>query len=114
MFLAIPTVAAASYIPALIMSRLIQAKLLSLLSMTSLIATAYILIFIPNTRSGPSKGANPSRRPPTELGPIKKYFTVLNGGLSFFISLNTTAFKNKKGVHDGFWMLLLLPFRESH
>jgi hypothetical protein len=91
------------------MSRLIQAKLLSLLSMTSLIATAYILVFVRNTKPQWSKGAKPKHQSQADLGPIKKYIAQLNAGLSFFISLNALAFKDKKGVHEGFWVLLLLP-----
>ncbi|KAK4692384.1 hypothetical protein P7C71_g4811, partial [Lecanoromycetidae sp. Uapishka_2] len=112
-FLAIPAIATASYIPTLIMSRVVQAKLLSLLSITSLIATAYILLFVPNTRPMPAKVAKPSHQFQTELGPVKQYVVILNGGLSFLITLNAIAFKDKKGVHEGFWMLLLLPVGKS-
>jgi len=82
--------------------------------MTSLIATAYILVFIPATRPESSRSAKPTHQPQTELGPIKQYITYLNAGLSFFITLNAIAFKDKKGVHEGFWVLLLLPVGKSH
>ncbi|KAL2051593.1 hypothetical protein ABVK25_008007 [Lepraria finkii] len=110
-FLAIPTVSATSYIPALIMSRLLQVKLISLLSMTSLIATAYILVFVPNTRAESPERAKSRREVQSkpEKGPVHKYIGYLNGGLSLLIALNAMSFKDKQGVHEGFWLLCLLP-----
>lgn len=98
-----------AYIPALIMSRLVQAKLVSLLCMTSLIATAYILAFIPNTRPNPPNRAKPNWQLEPESGPVHQYISYLNGTLSLVCALNSITFKHKRGVHDGFWLLCLLP-----
>ena len=94
------------------MSRLLQAKIISVLSMTSLIATAYTLIFIPNTRPASSKKASSRRQVATEPGPVHQYIGYLNGGLSLLIGLNAISFKDKGGVHEGFWLLCFLPVGE--
>lgn len=94
------------------MSRLLSAKLISLLSMSSLIATAYILVFIPNTRPDKSKATKSPAKLQPEAGPIQQYISYLNGGLSMLIALNAFGFRDKKGVHEGFWLLCLLPVGE--
>ena len=94
------------------MSRLLKARIISLLSMTSLIATAYTLIFVPNTRPASSKKASFRRQLATEPGPVNQYIGYLNGGLSLLIVLNAISFKDKGGVHEGFWLLCFLPFGE--
>ena len=94
------------------MSRLLQAKIISVLSMTSLIATAYTLIFVPNTRPASSKKASSRRQLAAEPGPVHQYIGYLNGGLSLLIGLNAISFKDKRGVHEGFWLLCFLPVGE--
>lgn len=94
------------------MSRLLQVKLISVLSMTSLIATAYILVFVPNTRTPSSKKASSQRQLASELGPVHQYIEYLNGGLSLLIGLNAISFRDKQGVHEGFWLLCFLPVGE--
>ncbi|KAL6715082.1 hypothetical protein ACLMJK_007343 [Lecanora helva] len=108
-FFAIPSISATSYLPTLIRPSLLSAKLISLLSMTSLIATAYILIFIPNTRPDKSRRQLSGHKIELKAGPIQQHLGYLNGGLSLLIALNALAFKDKGGVHDGFWLLCLLP-----
>jgi len=88
---------------------LIAAKLISLLSMSSLIATAYILVFVPNTRANKSNSEEPRKQLQSERGPIHKYISHLNGGLSLLIATNAFGFRDKRGVHEGFWLLCLLP-----
>ena len=98
-----------AYIPTLISSRLIQAKLVSLLCITSLIATAYILTFIPTTGSKSSDRVKSKRQLEPEAGPIHRYIGYLNGALSLVCALNSITFREKAGVHDGYWVLCLLP-----
>ena len=77
--------------------------------MTSLVASAYILVFVPNSRSDKSKVEDSRHDLQLERGPVKRYVAYLNGGLSLLIALNSIGFKGKKGVHEGFWLLCLLP-----
>ena len=93
------------------MSRLLQVKLISLLSMTSLIATAYILVFVPNTRAESPERAKSRREVMSKpgQGPVHKYIGHLNGGLSLLIALNAMSFNDKQGVQEGFCLLCLLP-----
>lgn len=82
------------------------------LSVSSLIATAYILIFVPNNQSDPSKSKQLSQISRFQDGPIRQYINLLNGALVVLIVLNVPTLMNKQGVHEGFWLLCLLPFRE--
>ena len=98
-----------AYLPALITTRLGQVTLVSLLCMTSLIATVYILVFVPNSQPKPLKKAKSIRHLEPESGPVRQYISYLNGALSLLCALNCITFRDKRGVHDGFWLLCLLP-----
>ncbi|KAF6227732.1 hypothetical protein HO173_012062 [Letharia columbiana] len=108
-FLAVPSVSAMAYIPTLIMSSLVQAKLVSLLCITSLTATAYILAFVPITRHKSLNRVKSKKRLEPMSGPVHQYISYLNGTLSLLCALNSIIFRDKQGVHDGFWLLCLLP-----
>lgn len=98
-----------SFIPAISFFGNLQAKFISLLGITSLIATTYNLLFLPNEKS---QSTNRQRLGPPcapEPGPVEKYLLYLNSGLSFLIALNALHIQPKRGVHDGFWILCLLP-----
>ena len=95
------------------MSRIISVKLISLLSMSSLMMTAYILIFIPNTRTNDGKVETSQQKLQSESSPVRKYIGYLNGGLSILIAIDGFGFKGKKGVHEGFWLLCFLPAGRS-
>lgn len=102
-----------AYIPTL-MSGIVQAKLVSLLCMTSLLATAFILAFVPNTRSQRPNGAKSKRQLEFNSGPVHQYIGYLNCALSLLCALNSITFRDKQGVHDGFWLLCLLPVGRWH
>jgi hypothetical protein len=48
----------------------------------------------------------------TASKPIHRYLDYLNAILSLLILLNSVAFKDDSGVHDGFWLLCALPARK--
>lgn len=104
-----------TFMPALMTSPLWRAKLISLLSMTSLLTTAYILIFLPNPKPEPAgrrQNASKMTHVEPEPGPIHRYLSYMNGGLSLLITISATTFKSKPGVHGNFWVLCILPARE--
>lgn len=111
-FLAIQSVSAMAYIPALVMSRLVQAKLVSLLCITSLIVTGYILAFVPNTKVKSRKRVESRRLLESEFGLVSQYIGYLNGAMSLLCAISSTTFRDRRGVHDGFWLLCLLPIGE--
>lgn len=82
------------------------------LSVSSLIATAYILIFVPNTPSEPLNSKQPKQISRFRDGPIRQYINFLNGTLALLIAINVPTLINKEGVHEGFWLLCLLPLSE--
>ncbi|KAI4127147.1 MAG: hypothetical protein LQ347_004717 [Umbilicaria vellea] len=108
-FLAIPTTSVMTFFPAILTSRSLQAKFVSILAITSLLSTAYMLVFISNRRSQDHKRKRPMRYLEPETGPVHRYLGYLNAGLSLLLSLYAIGFRGRKGVHDGFWILCLLP-----
>lgn len=80
--------------------------------MTSLVGTAYSLVFVPATQSKPANRQQLVRDFDQKTGPINSYLGYLNGFLSLLIFLNALNLKNKEGVHEGFWFLCLLPASE--
>lgn len=104
--LIIPFISATVFLPTLMTSPSPQTRLNSLLAISSLLCTAYILFLLPN-----GKPANVRMNSATfdGQGPIRRYLTYLNGGLSILVGLNAFRFRSKEGVHDGFWIFCVLP-----
>ena len=98
-----------TYLPAILTSRSTQAKLVSFLNMTSLLATAYILVFISTKKRDMFKGKRALTPLQEEARPVHRYLPYLNGALSFLLAVNAIAWRERKGVHEGFWVLCLLP-----
>ena len=99
--------------PALLTSQSLLAKLICLLSITSLLASAYMLLYIPlvSDQTADRRGKRPVRdiALEPESGPLKRYLGLLNGALSMLVSFNAIRFRGGPGVHDGFWLLCLVP-----
>ena len=108
-FLAIPMISTMTYLPAILTSPSMQAKLVSFINITSLLATAYILVFISSRKPDPVIGKYSFINIQNEPGPMRRYLPYLNGGLSFLLALNAIIWRQRTGVHDGFWLLCFLP-----
>ena len=102
-----------TFLPALLTTSLFQARVLCLLSMSSLMCTAYILLFIPKLNSDAANRNHTQEILQPASGPIRRYLGYLNGGLSMLILLNVFSLKGKRGVHEGFWLLCILPAGEQ-
>ena len=100
-----------TYLPALVYFPSLSAKFISLLCITSLLATAYIL-FIPNTQPVSSRSKQGTPQTASETSPLHRYLDKLNGGLSFILALNAVTTWSKSEVHEGFWILCILPARK--
>ena len=111
-FLAIPTTSVLAFFPAILTSRSLQAKFVSVLAITSLLSTAYILVFIPNRKAQDPDRKRPMRHLEPDPGLVHQYLGYLNAGLGLLLSIYAFGFRGKTGVHDGFWMLCFLPGRE--
>ena len=103
-----------TYLPAIVTSRSVQAKLVSFLNMTSLLATAYILVFISSKKPDLVRGKRSLTRFQDKPGPMHQYLPKLNGGFSFLLALNAIVWRQRSGVHEGFWLLCLLPAGTLH
>ena len=95
------------------MSHLIRAKVICLLSITSLICTAYILMYKPIAQPAPANRNQLSQQLESDSTIRGRFLVYLNGGLSGLILLNSASLKEEKGVHEGFWLLCTLPARKS-
>ena len=112
-FVAIPLVACLAFVPPLLTSPSFLAKFISLLAITSLLASAYTLLYIPlpSKQTQDPKVKRPMRdlEPEPELGPLKRYLIPLNGALSVLVSLNATRFRDRPVVPGGFWLFCYVP-----
>ena len=109
-FLIVPVIAAAAFIPSLLTSQLVQVRLIDLLALTSLICTAYILMSMPNSKPQTAQLSHFGRPLVTGSGPLERYIDFLNGGLSLLVLLNAFWYRGRQGVHEGFWLICILPF----
>ena len=103
-FLVIPLISAVAFLPSLLSASSTQRKFIALLSISSLLCTAYILFFQPKSEAT-GKRMN-TRAPP---GPLLQHGPYLNGVLSLLIGLSSLMMDDKAMDHDGFWLLCLLP-----
>lgn len=110
---ALPVLSAVTYLPALFMSQLLRVKLICFLSMTSLACTGFILMFRPIAQTLPSNYDEPVQQLESESTPKDQYLSYLNGFLCVLILLNAAPLRDESNVHDGFWLLCILPFCRS-
>ena len=96
------------FLPFTIRSRAYQAKLLCLLGITSVLATAYTLLFIPTKKSGPPPSIRLAAAE-KDLSPLQRYTPYLNGALSVLILLNGLNWRDRPGAADGLWIVSCLP-----
>lgn len=111
LFLTIPFASAMTFLPAVFISPLYQVKFICFLCVSSLLATAYILLFVPNEKPGRN---TPTRKPIFEpaRGPVAQCLPHLNGALSLLLAVNALNWRGRRSVHQGFWILCLLPASE--
>lgn len=109
-FLALPLLAIIAYIPTSIASS--RVVLFDLLSITSLLSTAYILHFIPPKQKQPP---DPKGKRPLYLmrgqddGPINQYLPWLDGALGAFIALLGLLSWRKGAIDAGDTWRAVLP-----
>ncbi|KEF55964.1 uncharacterized protein A1O9_07544 [Exophiala aquamarina CBS 119918] len=126
-FTALPIITILVFIYFLFLSTKKSVTLACLLSITSLLATAYIMYMIP---TGAALFTNPVR-PRLDLSavalrrrgrqidlpdffggadsPLTQYLPYLNTFLSVLLALLALGFRGKSGVPDGIWAFFLLP-----
>lgn len=95
------------------MSHPLRAKVICLLSITSLLSSAYILMYKPIAQPVPANPNQLGQQIESGFRSKDRYLNYLNGGLSVLVLFNAGALKEEEGVHDGFWLLCTLPARKS-
>jgi len=69
-----------------------------------------MLVFIPNEKGGANNGSHHSPRTfPPQQRPINKYIPYLNGTFGLLLAIDGLIWRGRSGVHEGFWILCLLP-----
>lgn len=109
LFLVIPLFSATAFLPSLLMSRLVQVKIVDLLAITSLVCTAHILISMPNRKPAEAHLSYLGRPLSPDAGPLERCIDYLNSGLSLLVLLSAFSYRGKQGVHEGFWLICTLP-----
>lgn len=101
LFLAIPVLAAIYFVFALLASSTARARWISMLSVSSLACTAYVLHFLPI--QGPDrKGKRPIYQIEAEKGPVERYLVYLNASLAGLL-LVAAAVSWKKELREAAW-----------
>jgi hypothetical protein len=108
-FLGLTMALAVVFIPSMIKCRDPRAKLLGFLSMTSVLATAYCLVFIPNKKPNHAAQDQAISTASSRRRVLHRWLPYLNGALAVLIAVNGYGWRGRKGVHDGFWVICLLP-----
>jgi hypothetical protein len=92
--------------------------LMCLLSVTSLVSSAYTMYFVPAT--DPAAG-HQQRRPSsrhknkipvlnaTDTSPVNQYLPYLNAAIASLLVLASLAYRSRTDVPEGLWLFLLLP-----
>ena len=101
LFLAIPVLSATYFLYALLVSPTARQRWISMLSVSSLACTAYILHYMP-VRGPERKGKRPVYQIEAEKGPVDKYLVYLNAGLAFFM-LMAAVVSWKKELREAAW-----------
>ena len=95
------------------MSNTFQVKAASIISMTSLISSSYILMFVSSTRPSVGRETLGALRTDEDLNPLRRYLVPMNGALSIVVGLNSIGFYGREGVPNGFWALCFAPTGKS-
>ena len=103
---------AAAFVPSLLTTRLAQVRLIDLLALSSLTYTAYMLTSMPNSKPQKAQLSHLGRPFEAGSGPLKRSIDYLNGILSLLVLLNAFSYRGRQGVHEGFWLVCVLPFSE--
>ena len=95
------------------MSNIFQVKVASIMSMTSLICSSYILMFVSNSRPSTGRETLGALSTGEDSRPLRRYLVPMNGALSIVAALNSIGFYGREGVPAGFWALCFAPIGKS-
>ena len=98
--LALPLLGVAFFVYALFTSTTARQTLISAMSISSLVCTAYILQYMP-IHSPERKGKRPLYQIEAEKGPVEKYLVILNAILAAILLL--AAMSNWQKARDAAW-----------
>ncbi len=98
-FATLPVLAAVFFLYTFVAARSSKQRLISLLSVSSLVCSAYILYFLPIERPD-KKGKRPLYRVQAEKGPVESYLLYMNAALAGLLLLAATLSWRKGFVED--------------
>ncbi len=100
-FLSIPLIGALFFLYTFIIASMARQRLIALLSVSSMLSTAYILKFMP-IEAPDRKGKRPVYQVEAGKGPVERYMVYLNGALAGLLSLAAVV-SWMKGLGDDAW-----------
>ncbi|MCJ1440049.1 MAG: hypothetical protein MMC23_000531 [Stictis urceolatum] len=108
-FIVLIMTAVASFLPVLVSACRAPPRYIAVMGMSSLFATAYNLVLVPNKHGGKDPLAKFAQKRDIELSPLQRYLPYLNGILAPLIGAWGNSWKRAGGVHQGFWIVCWLP-----
>jgi hypothetical protein len=116
LFTVLPLIASGTLLPSLLSpSSTPNMRILALLGITSLLATAWICKFVPATSaSKKSRSLQPSgfgdfAPDVNDAGPVEKYLIPLTSVITLLLFIAAFGLKGREGREEGFWILCLMP-----
>lgn len=110
-FVSIPLISALFFLYTFLVASNARQRLIALLSVSSMISSAYILKFMP-IESPARKGKRPVYQVEADKGPVERYMILLNASLVGLL-LIAAALSWRKGFNDDAWREAL-PASKSH
>ena len=110
-FLLLPLISATAFLPSILMSPLLQVKIVGFLAISSLLCTAFVLSTL-EVESGHTNTGQNSAQAQGKQRPMRKYLIPLNAVLALLVALNGVKFYFWQGAHGGYWVLCVVPVGE--
>ena len=104
-FLSIPLLSAIFFLYTFFMASTARQRLIAILSLSSLVSTAYILHFMP-IEAPERKGKRPVYQVEADKGPVEKYIVYLNASLAGMLLIAATL-SFRKGTSEDGWREVL-------
>ena len=96
----------------MLISPLLQVKVVGFLALSSLLCTAFVLATL-EVEPGYTNPRRNSAQFQVKHRFMQKYLIPLNASLALLVTLNAVKFYGWQGVHRGYWVLCVVPVGEQ-
>jgi hypothetical protein len=109
LFLGLVMTCLALYLPILVAACRAPPRYVAIMGITSLLATAYNLVLIPNKHGGRDPLAKFAASRDLELSPLQQYLPYLNAVLALLVGISCNSWIHETGIYQAFWLVGWMP-----